>query len=52
MKWYNKEDYYNFKLEIWKSNILLKLKEAENKNNKTAIYFLITAVPFHSLRMP
>ena len=32
MKWYNKEDYYNFTLEIWKSNILLKLKEAENKN--------------------
>ncbi len=37
MKWYNKEDYYNFILQIWKPNILLKLKEAENKNEKDEI---------------
>ena len=38
MKWYNKEDYYNFTLEIWKLNILLKLKEVENKNEKKMKY--------------
>ena len=37
MEWYNKEDYYKFILEIWKTNIIPKLKEAENQNEKDEI---------------
>ena len=37
MEWYNKEDYYKFILEIWKTNIIPKLKEAENQDEKDKI---------------
>ena len=37
IEWYNREDYYKFILEIWKPNILQKLKEADNQNAKNEI---------------
>ena len=37
MEWYNREDYYKFVLQIWKPNILQKLKNAENQNEKKEI---------------
>ena len=39
IEWYNREDYYNYVLQIWKPNILQKLKSAEDEKER---YTLLT----------
>ena len=37
IQWYKEEKYYEFILQIWKPNILQKLKEKKNINDKNEI---------------
>ena len=37
LEYYDKEEYYNFVLQIWKSNVLQKLKTAEDDNERNSL---------------